>query len=292
MTGEPEATRSAGHEAYWLVGHPHDVPGGDDWLSDNERRAQQRYRVPSRRTQWRLGRATAKRVLRAWVDDGRHAIAPAGGVDGRAAVASPSQIGIVPRGREDGVPVVEGLGAAPPALSLSHCATMALAAVADPGVALGVDLERVEGRSATFAADWFAPSSLERIRRAGPGRHDQLVTLTWSVTEAALKSVGLGLRIDTREVTVRTTDPVPGGCGWGRADAVVAGRAEVRGWWRPLLGHVVVVVGDGDALARPPSRIWPSSPTTALATSATTARSGGMRSAGGARTRDGEPRRT
>ena len=247
----------AAHEAHWIIGHPQDVPDGDRWLSENERLAQQRYQVPSRRAQWRLGRATAKRALQAWVDDGRHVIGAPDGVRSAGSMTRAAQIGIVPRGRDDGFPVVEGLGEAPPALSLSHSGELALAAVADAGVALGVDLERVERRSAAFAIDWFAPSSLERIQQAEAARHDQLVTLTWSVTEAALKSVGLGLRLDTREVAVRTTDPVPGGCGWGRADAVVSERTELRGWWRPLLGHVVVIVGGGDALARPPQRIWP-----------------------------------
>lgn len=224
----------------WFLGHAAGMPGGDWWLTRAERRAQERFVVPKRRADWRLGRWTAKEAVSAWVGGTEH-----------------GRIGVLARSADDGYPVLVGAGSCPPRLSLTHRGSMAVAAVGPGGTALGCDLERVEPRSCRFPSDWFTPAEQQRVAHAPSARRDELVALTWSVKESALKAIGEGLRMDTRMVETDLGAPEPGTGSWAQVRADVHGGATLEGWWRPVLGHVLVIVADPGTLQRPPGRLWP-----------------------------------
>ncbi len=51
----------------WLEGRAVEVPAGDGWLAESEKRQLGPGATPARRADWRLGRWTAKRALAAWL---------------------------------------------------------------------------------------------------------------------------------------------------------------------------------------------------------------------------------
>ncbi len=117
-----------------------------------------------------------------------------------ALYGGPFSVGREPGGR----PVV--MGAPDVEVSITHVDGEALA-LAVRGARAGVDMENVEPRSDTFAAEWFTPAERAWAR----GAEDR--TAVWSVKEAVLKALGAGMALNPREIEVV---------------AVVDGRAEVR----------------------------------------------------------------
>jgi hypothetical protein len=66
--------------------------------------------------------------------------------------------------------------------------------------------------------------------------------LVWSAKESALKALGVGLRLDTREIEVE----LPGGDssnGWHPL-VVRCPEQVLRGWWRPDADRVITIVAD------------------------------------------------
>ncbi|MEW6349527.1 MAG: SDR family NAD(P)-dependent oxidoreductase [Thermodesulfobacteriota bacterium] len=106
------------------------------------------------------------------------------------------------------------------AVSLTHSNGMAMAAVSAPGdlAGLGIDVERVEARSDAWAEDYFTPEELALADRSG-NRHKTL-TMLWSLKEAALKALGIGLRVDLKEISVVNLNE------HGRAELRFRGGAE------------------------------------------------------------------
>ena len=108
-----------------------------------------------------------------------------------------------------------------------------------PSPTVGADIEWIEPRAANFVADFFSADEIDRLAKADPAHRDRLVTAIWSAKEAALKTVQLGLRADTRCITC-----APGaaqGDEWAtvairlsgalRRSPAVAGH-RFTGWWR------------------------------------------------------------
>jgi 4'-phosphopantetheinyl transferase len=229
----------------WCLGSSERVPAGDRWLSPAERVSQQRFVVAKRRADWRAGRWYAKSLL-----------AEVSGLPREC-------IGVVARSDENGFPLVEGFGRVAPGVSISHCEGMAMAVVAPAGIPVGCDLERIARRADRFAADWFTRAEQRRLQDSPPSVRDEMTTLTWCVKEAALKAVGEGLRVDTREVDTSfglpSADggPVEGQSGsWVPVSALIGGVAEMDGWSRRILGHRLVVVAPTGVIGSPPPRIW------------------------------------
>ena len=142
--------------------------------------------LPERRRRDRLaGRLAAKRALAA------HFSAEFGWD------ASPKDLEI--GNDEDGRPILrlpEGAPAAAPSFSIAHCAEGGAAAVGAPGRRVGVDLELVVARPAEVIAFVAAPGE---DRDAPPSDPDAQARL-WTVKEAGLKLLGLGLDADARDV--------------------------------------------------------------------------------------------
>ena len=212
-----------------------DVPAGDEWLTDWERGVAASLHIAKRRADWRLGRWTAKRAVRISLD-----------VDAAAAVEIRPDAG--------GAPVAHVSGdEAPCAVSISHSDGRSICAVAARGARIGCDLEQIEPRDPAFVDDYFTPTERAFVARQPVELRDVAATLVWSAKECALKAIGEGLRLDTREVEVATDALALGAVdeSWQPLAVVrVADGARFAGWWRVDQGSIVCVTSlpaPGDA---------------------------------------------
>jgi 4'-phosphopantetheinyl transferase len=192
--------------AVWHSAGMAEVPAGDDWLSEREAARVAGMRYPKRRSEFRLGRWTAKTTIAGVL---RLAADP---LD-----LSALEIASAPGGAPD--PRVGG-ATAPVSISMTDRADWAVCLASTERVALGCDLELVEPRSDGFVADYLTPAEQRLVHGAGPER-DLVANLVWSAKESALKVLRVGLRRATRSVEV-TLD------GWG-AVAGFAGAPAVAG---------------------------------------------------------------
>ncbi|NWF65818.1 MAG: 4'-phosphopantetheinyl transferase superfamily protein, partial [Chloroflexi bacterium] len=151
-----------------------------------------------RRTQWLFGRSAAKDAVRSW-------IARTGGPK-----LYPADVVI---GTDDhGRPVAGGAWAARvaevPRISISHKGLIAVAAASRRQI--GIDLERVEPREASFEGAAFDPGEQQILRGYAGADRDEWVTRLWCAKEAAAKAIGVGLRYGPGTVVARRVDPESG----------------------------------------------------------------------------------
>lgn len=210
----------------WLTGSLADVPAGDAWLSERERRVLAGLRVEKRAADWRLGRWTAKAAVGAWLG------IPAARIE---ILAAP-----------DGAPEAWLDGSqAPVSVSLSHRAGRSLAAVTGAPAVIGCDLELVEPRSPAFVRDWLAPAEQTLLRALDPPQRDRVANLMWSAKEAAAKVRREGLRLDVGSASVEAPDVAAPAPAW--RPLRIRWRDEggdTAGWWRDEPGWVLTIAGD------------------------------------------------
>jgi len=224
---------------YWLEQTEAEVPEQPErngWLGAGERARLDGLRFPKRRADWLLGRWTAK-----------HAVAEYLNLPSDFAALGDLEISAA----ADGAPEAFLAGKpAPVTISLSHRAGFAICAVAPADTELGCDLEVIEPRIATFAADYFSPEEQTLVAQSPLQEQPRLVALIWSAKESALKALRAGLRLDTRCVIVSPAD----GTGiWHPLQIHYTGR-EFRGWWQTIGGMVRTLVVDPPAPPPTPLR--------------------------------------
>ncbi|HZH15078.1 MAG TPA: 4'-phosphopantetheinyl transferase superfamily protein [Archangium sp.] len=150
-------------------------------LSPLEREGLARCRTDKRRREFVAGRLAAHRALALLEPEAR------------------AEVTVREDGPDSGRPLFSpGHGLA---LSISHSAELAVAAVARGG-ALGVDLEQRVEASGAFLEEAFAPGELEGYLPVCEGHLDP-VTAAWALKEAVLKVWGVGLRAPLQKVAVR-----------------------------------------------------------------------------------------
>jgi 4'-phosphopantetheinyl transferase len=224
-------------DVYWLEQNEANVPAENDWLSQGEAIRLNGMNFGKRRTDWRLGRWTAKRALAACLNlpDHREVLAR---IEIRSAPSGAPEVYILNK-------------PAPVAISLSHCDGAAVCAVAPEGVELGCDLEMIEPGRDAFLTDYFTVEEQALIARACAADRPQLFALLWSAKESALKALGTGLRLDPRCVIVSPVeapgrshedawleDPTPtfqpsnGLNKWRRLQVRHISGEVFHGWWR------------------------------------------------------------
>lgn len=202
---------------HWLTQRCGDVPRHNAWLAPDERTVLDRLQVLKRRSEWRLGRWTAKCLLaeRLRVFDYRD-------VEVEAAA--------------DGAPeAFVGGQRVPGGISISHSNGMGLCVFSMDAAGVGCDVELVESRSDAFVSDFFSQEERESVARVTGDGRSMITTLLWSAKESVLKARREGLRRDTRKIVVRIdTDDTP--CRrnpWHRFAAHCVGeRQSFHGWWR------------------------------------------------------------
>jgi 4'-phosphopantetheinyl transferase len=222
-------------ELGWLTRDLADVPSHDRWLSKAERAVLSGLRTPKRRADWRLGRWAGKAAVAAWRGVAREAV--------------------VITAAEDGAPeaFIDGQGAGV-SLSLSHRAGRALAAVADPPLVVGCDLEPIEPRSPAFLREWLGSGERELVGAQSGRRQDLAANLVWSAKEAASKARREGLRLNVRQATVEADGLARSQQSWLPLRVIWRGGTADLGWWREAPGWVMAVVSDPGSAA-PPSEL-------------------------------------
>lgn len=184
-------------DVHWLEQGEADERAGDDWLSEREAAHLNSLRFAKRRTDWKLGRWTAKLAVAAYLDLSQEPQALSN-IELRAAPTGVPEVFIANRPAEV-------------TISLSHRASTAVCAIARAGIALGCDLEIIEPRSDGFVADYFTTEEQGLIMRCGAADRSRILAILWSGKESALKALHTGLRDDTRNVSVSPVDPATGG---------------------------------------------------------------------------------
>lgn len=217
-------------EVYWLERTEADVPAENAWLSADEIARLNGMRFAKRRTDWRLGRWTAKRALASYLNLPAH----------------PHVLGRIEiRPAQSGAP--EGFLANKPAdvtISLSHRDGRAICAVAPSGVELGCDLEAIEPHGDAFLSDYFTAEEQALVARAPATDRARLLTLLWSGKESALKALHAGLRLDTRSVIVSPDDESFDLNGWSRLQVRYTDGRTFYGWWQHIDNIVRTVVAN------------------------------------------------
>lgn len=183
-------------------GHGLPVAGvSEGWLSADERSRLSALRVDKRRRDWLLGRLNAKALLIEMIEAATgDRLEPAEIEIARHASGAPFvRLAVDARplcAHRPGAPL-------PMVVSNTHSAGHALFAAAwierttPAGFTLGVDLERVEPRSAGFVRDFLTPAEQQYCERAGDAERDLRPNLVWSAKESALKAIRPGLTADT-----------------------------------------------------------------------------------------------
>lgn len=139
-------------------------------------------RAGTRREDWLMGRVAAKDAVRHW--------AAAQGLE-----LAPADIEILNDAEGRPYVVCPALGAAPPAVSLSHCGRAAVAVAAAAGSAVGIDLQSLR-RVDTDALlrGGAGPQETALVQRLAPGERPRAAVALWCAKEAAAKAAGLGLQ--------------------------------------------------------------------------------------------------
>jgi 4'-phosphopantetheinyl transferase len=220
--------------AYWLEQRVADVPVQDDWLSARDAASLNTMRFEKRRSDWRLGRWTAKLALAS------HLHLPAD-------FQTLAEIEI--RATASGAPeVFLSCDPADVSISISHSARTALCAIAGSGAAppsdLGCDLEIAEPRCDAFATDYFTIPEQELVARADATDRPALLALLWSAKESVLKAMRVGLRMDTRCLTVIPMSSVQlhTSDAWYPLQVRSGSDRTFQGWWRyahPLIRTII-----------------------------------------------------
>lgn len=214
---------------YWLEQSESDVPATNDWLSSSELVRLRGLRFAKRRSDWRLGRWTAKRALASCLDlpDDRQTM---------------TQIEIRPA--SSGAPeVFLNDQASNCTISLSHSSGRAICAVVPTVVALGCDLEHIESHSNAFVSDYFTAEEQALIWRSPAADRPLLQALLWSAKESALKALHAGLRLDTRSAIVTIDDLSVTDHSW-HALQVHTDDKDFLGWWVRRDNFIETVVAD------------------------------------------------
>jgi 4'-phosphopantetheinyl transferase len=222
-------------EIYWHEETTRQLPPGNEWLSPDELARLETMRFEKRRSDWRLGRWTAKRAI------------------ARCLAEPPPLASIEIRTAPSGAPEVALPGFT---ISLSHRAGIGACAVVEGAAAVGCDLELVEPRSLAFIEAYLTAGEQRLVAGIPPARRDFAVALLWSAKESALKALGVGLRADTREVEVAFvggTTALSINRAWRPLVVRHLSGREFHGWWRVLGGVVRTVVCDPPPYAPPTS---------------------------------------
>ena len=216
-------------DVYWVEQSEADVPKTDEWLGPSELRVLDNLRFPKRHLEWRLGRWTAK-----------------------CAVAIVQKIPLLPdslanleiRAAPSGAPEV--FIANKPTditVSISHRAGLAICAIVCARVKLGCDLEVIEPHSQAFVEDYLAHDEQLRVTEASFDDRARLIALLWSGKESTLKAMEVGLRVDTRCITVKPGE-VRSLSGWTPLKTQSTAGDTFHGWWRQANSRMQTLVAD------------------------------------------------
>ncbi|MBC7792312.1 MAG: SDR family NAD(P)-dependent oxidoreductase, partial [Clostridia bacterium] len=150
-------------------------------------------------------------------------------------------------------------------ISISHSAGCAAAMLSvEPGVRPGIDVESIEARDPSFGRDYFTQAE-RSVAKGSDGKHTdeaRVFTSIWAVKEAVVKALGIGARVDLRDiealpsVTVSSTQSewsvTLKGEALQRAEALGAGapRVELTTMGQRVVARVLMPVNEQKATAQ------------------------------------------
>lgn len=218
---------------FWTLAHPtwDEANPPDGFLSGEEKKRLSEFRFQKRRTDWLRGRWTAKKLL--LQTDPACSHLPIQDV----------QVANEPEGAP--YVLIGGSQRYPGNLSISHCGPYALCALSESKI--GCDLEHIEHRPDIFIEDYFTPAEVQGVFDCPEALRPILVNLVWSMKEAVLKSIGKGLRLDTRVVEVNppfnfTIEQVRKS-GWKPVTVhSLAVNQHISAWWQLRIDYVLTLV--------------------------------------------------
>jgi 4'-phosphopantetheinyl transferase len=208
-------------EVYWLEQTEADLPRTDDWLSVSEVVRLNTMRFAERRSDWKLGRWTAKNALALYLLSLK--------VPAEPQILASIEI----RPAASGAP--EAFFQNKPAaasVSISHRAGIAACAVACSSGLLGCDIETIAPRSDAFVANYFTDAEQSLVAEASAVDRPRILTLLWSAKESALKALHEGLRLDARKVIVSPADGAFDLAGWNPIVVRHSNHRTFGGWWQ------------------------------------------------------------
>jgi phosphopantetheinyl transferase (holo-ACP synthase) len=162
----------------------------------------------------------------------------------------------------------------PIALSISHAEGHTLCAATfsepmDDGArrTLGIDLGLIEPRSREFVGTFFTEDEQRFVREAPGSQRDLRANLIWCAKEAVLKALGVGLTVDTLELSCLPEPGLADPAEWPLAPAdgawrpfvarcgpgLVSGGGTIRGIWRSFPGFVGALASQAATLLSPVS---------------------------------------
>jgi|SRR5579872_872540 len=216
-------------DVYWVEQSEADVPETDEWLGPSELRRLDNLRFPKRHFEWRLGRWTAKCAI-AVVQDLPLLPDSLAKLEIRAAPSGAPEVFVANKRADITV-------------SISHRAGLAICAIASARVKLGCDLEVIEPHSQAFVEDYLTHDEQLRVTEASSDDRTRLVALLWSGKESTLKAMEVGLRVDTRCITVKPGEG-RGLSGWTPLETRSTAGDTFRGWWRQANSWLQTLVAD------------------------------------------------
>jgi len=203
---------------YWLSQDLSTSKGINDWLSEREKSILEQLHFTKRRSDWRLGRFTAKEMILRFLQI-------------QNVVVQFDEIEILPEA--DGSPKVFLKNeTAPFTVSISHSHNRAFCILNPSGKPVGCDLEFLEQRSENFVKDYFTEMEMSFVKSCLP-RHKTLASnLIWSSKESVLKALKEGLRLDTRSVNINIDAFVPGKDEWQNFTVEIDKSENYHGCWK------------------------------------------------------------
>ncbi len=104
----------------------------------------------------------------------------------------------------------------------------------------GLDLEKIEVRSLEFVQDYFTSREIERYQSLDGNDKEEYTTMVWSAKESVLKTLGLGLSIDTRKVEIIPSEDSSRLTGWNSSLVKLENKMNfmLNVYWQKIDGFI------------------------------------------------------
>jgi phosphopantetheinyl transferase len=198
----------------------------DKYFSLEEQTEYSRFRVIKRQFEWISSRIISKKMI--------HQILK------REKINFPD---IRIQKEETGQPYIyiTGQGRLEGKFSLSHSNGYVFCGYSpEKNLKFGLDLEKIEARSLEFVQDYFSSQEIERYQVLDVKDKDEYTTMVWSGKEAVLKTLGLGLSIDTRKVEIIPSEDSSRLIGWNSCLVKVENKMNLNMnvYWQKIDGFI------------------------------------------------------
>lgn len=165
-----------------------------DILTEREIFCWQKIRVPKRKKEWLLGRYTAKLLLQSYLQkDYNNEILL-------------TDVELLSKPNTKPELEIQGKHIVNTDLSLSHTANIAVAAITTKeNFKVGVDIEKTRKLDEKVCKYFLSDVELAQIKN-NPLEKDRLITILWTLKEATLKALRIGLNGSLKGITIDISD--------------------------------------------------------------------------------------